>query len=467
MSSYVSTVRIIPQISVDEREWDAILKKVRETDTYVMKKQEEKNRIMKEILDKEREINLIKESKEKIVNSAFTMFQGDFERKINEISQKTADEMREQTAVFNSSVESLKAEIANISQNIANLSSRAENLSKAYTDITNAHIEQESELEKRAELYFKNISSLYAKIKELNPEFFEQRAFSEVGYILDDLKNNINAGRYEAAFISGQFGILKASNLLTRLIVESENNNQKVFELMNIAKNLKLRFDQFDPSCEGMLKFELDGENYEYEYNIDYWSEGRFSLLQKDFESAWQQLNDAQKKPVPMEKIKLLEKNLIELDKQLTECDKIARNELIGSQNSREVAARLYESLSQNNWRLKKYGYEENDERNPYSMILQDASGNDISIVVSPGTDVDNPNIYFEAFTDEESHANIIKENVINSVLPDEGLHLEELHHLDDCSANSDSKDFIKNTLPKALELNEKRRKNKFKTQSE
>jgi hypothetical protein len=94
-------------------------------------------------------------------------------------------------------------------------------------------------------------------------------------------------------------------------------------------------------------------------------------------------------------------------------------------------------------------------------MAYKDASGNSISVVVSPGSSAEKPNIFLEAFAEEESHADIVKKN-IQATLPQEGICVEQTQVLHDCQNNPDGNTFILNTLPKAAAMNEQRRKKSF-----
>lgn len=456
MSSFNTSITISDSI------WDEIQQKVRDTNTYVTRCREETQRVRSEIEKREQILEEVREKTKKTVNTAVEMFKNNFKVAVNDIPTMSKEMIESRSKIFDGEVMALRSEIQATIQDTAHLSSRMTKIAQVYADILDARVKGEDESSKSAQIYVDSLSLLYEQINQLDPTALEPVAFREVSGIIVDVNANIKAGRYGSALTTAQIGILKSSELLTRLIVAKEMFNQRMVEAMEQANSLKAKFDSFDSHMDGAVAFEIDGEQYEFEYDIDHWSDGRFSELREEFESTFAKIHEAQEHPISIEQLEFLKKRLVKLKQELNHCDINARNELIGSQTARETAARLYDSLKANNWELGEYGYDDDDDRKAYTMIFQDAAGNNISIVISPGESADSPNIYLEAFTEEEDHAEIVKRNLIQAVLPDEGLIVESTLRLNDCENNKNAKTFIKNTLHKTAELNAQRRKNRF-----
>jgi hypothetical protein len=455
MSSYVST------ITIDDNEWMEIQRKVCDTEIYVARKNEEANRLREEIHKREEELKELRAQSEKTVNSAIALLQGGFNKAVNGLFIESRESLRQQAITTESEISALKNDIKATAADTVIASNRVSKISQGFATVMDALVKQEKELAQSAKVYLQNISSLYEQIKTLHPEAFDPRGYMEVKEIISSARANIAAGRFQSSLINTQHGLLKASALLTRLIISNEKYGGEVAAASELANELKARFDQFDSSMDGGIEFEIDGEKYEYDYDINHWSEGRFEQLRAAFEAANKQLQDAKEKRVSVAQIETLKKTFEDLGKRLDRCDAAARAELLGSCKAQETAARLFDSLSDNNWELGEYGFDEDDDRKPYKMTYKDAAGNSISIVVSPGASAEKPTIFLEAFAEEESHAEIVKKN-IQATLPQQGIHIEQTQQLHDCQNNPNGNSFIENTLPKATVLNEQRRRKSF-----
>lgn len=455
MSSYVST------INIDDREWRDIQQKVCDTNVYVARKREEANRLREEIRRREQELNELRRQTEKTIDSAVNLLQGGFHKAINNLSADAGAAIRQRSQSVSGEISALRDDIRATAANTAAASSRVTRISQGFTEAVDTLIKQDKDKEKSARLYLDNMSDLLKQIEALNPESFEPRAWFEVQRIVKDAKLLIEDGRYEASLIGSHTGLLKASELLTRLILANESFSGKIVEISAMADALKMRFDLLDPDMDGGIEFEIDGGKYEYEYDINHWSEGRFERLRSMFMIAYEQFREAKEKRAPLAQLEALKRTFEEIGKRLEHCDTVARCELLGSLKAEETAMRLNDALP-GNWKLTEQGYDKDDDRQPYKLCYKDASGNSISLVVSPGASAEKPSIYLEAFAEDETQADIIKKDIITTKLPNEGIIIEQSQHLGDCQSHVDGNTFVQNTLPKAAVLNDRRRQKSF-----
>ena len=456
MSSYYTTV------TINDQEWAEIQRKVTDTNTYVMRKQEEAARIRSEIQKREQELNRMREQANTTVNNAVSALQNGFKAAADSIIAQSCDSVQAQVQGFNDAVAGLRKDIAATSMRTAEASVLVANISQKYAEVVDTLVKQKADSAASAGVYLENISSLNKQIQDLNPQIFDPRGYSEVENIILNARGNIEAGRYQSALGMAQFGILKASALLTKLILANSAHEKELTETTHLAYDLKTEFDCLDSSTDGGIEFEIDGEQYEYDFDIDHWSEGRFRQLLTKFEEVYKQIKDARDVPVPAEQLADMKSVVQDLSQRLKKCDVAARTEMVGSLKAQETAARLCESLMENDWELGEYGFDQGDNRNPYTMIYQNDVGNKISIVVAPGAQADKPNIFLEAFAGDESHADIVKKNVLAS-LPNEGLCGDTpTQRLNDCQNNKDANTFIRNTLSRTASVNSQRRKKSF-----
>lgn len=455
MSSYVSTV------TISDQEWMNIQRKISDTEIYVVRKREEAERLHVEANKRELELQKMREAANKAVDSAFQMLQGSYKQSLLDLGYEMKNDVLRNTDSFNGQIEALRKEVNENSRLTKQASIYVSNLSKEISQKLNALIASGEKASIQANTYIVNLEKIVCEIEKLNPDVFEPKTHWEISRLFEQVESNIESGCYQAALINSQYGIGKASELLTKLIVQNEMYDNNFIKALDEADNLKTKIDAFDSKAEGAIAFEIDGEKLEYEYDISHWSEGAFESIKAEFNHIYKQIIEAKEQRISIEALNAFIKAIEGLKIRLEECDINARKELLGSVQAQETAGRLCDSLLENNWELEEYGFDEDDDRNPYKMTYKDGSGNQIAIVVSPGVSAEKPDVFLEAFTEEEAHSEIIK-NKIQSTLPDECVDVESTVHLNDCQNNSDTNSFIHNTIKKAKATNKARREKRF-----
>lgn len=455
MSSYVSTV------TISDQEWMNIQRKISDTEIYVVRKREEAERLRAEANKRELELQEMREATNKAVDSAFQMLQGTYTQSLLDLGNEMRCDVQRMADSFNGQIEALRNEVSENSRLTKQASIYVSDLSKEISQKLNALIASGEKTSTQANTYIVNLKKIVYEIEKLNPDVFEPKTHWEISRLLEQAKDNIKSGCYQAALINSQYGIGKASELLTKLIVQNELYDNSLLKALVEADSLKTKIDAFDTKAEGAIAFDVDGEKLEYEYDISHWSEGAFDSIKAEFNHIYKQIIEAKEQKISIEVLNAFIKAIEDLKIRLEECDMNARKELLGSVQAQETAGRLCDSLLANNWELEEYGFDEDDDRNPYKMTYKDGAGNQIAIVVSPGSSADKPDVFLEAFTEEEAHSEIIKKK-IQSTLPDEGVGVESTVHLNDCQNNSDSNSFIHNTIKKAKATNKARREKRF-----
>ena len=457
MSSYYN------EIYVNDEEWKNIQQKVCDTDAYIARKKEEAERLKRAIEDREAELRKLKIQTEKTLSSSISMIQGEFENAINNIGSDSRSSIEEQQNSFHQEVSELKKDIESTSMNTAKAARNAEKISAQLSEVISHSAKKNADNESTAIAFLEYLNKLNDKIKELNPLVFDAKTFSEFSQILEMVNENIRVKRFETAIANAQNNIPKGTKLLTDLILKNGQYNDELLKTVEIADTLKAEFDRFDTAMDGAVKFEIDGKEYEFDFDINHWSEGRFEQLRNEFQAQYKLLMDVKHQPVSLESLTVLKNNFSTLSEALNQCDIAAREEMVGSLKAQETAARICECI-QDQWDLKEFGFNDDDDRKPYTMTYRDHAGNTISFVIAPSMQAEAPSIYLEAFADEESHSEIIKKDV-QLKLPSKGLHVTKEEHLNDCNDNTDSNSFIKKSLSKAISVNKKRREKSFGSQ--
>lgn len=455
MSSYVSTV------TINDAEWAEIQRCVADTNTYVARQKDKARRIREEADRRERDlIKLQTELKVQATNAA-TSLKTTFNKSLEELARTSHDVSKKQADTFDVGISELRDEISATRRKTVAASQKIGHLSDEYTKLISELVSRSDGAVGKVQTYLESIHQIVEQISSMNPAVFEPDKYNEIVQLITSAETNLKNGSYEAALITAQNGSAKANHLLVELIADNDIYDKELVDATEQANELKTRFDLLAPEMHGAISFDLDGETVEYEYDINHWSEGRFEQLRTTFTNCFNQLQQMCKNKTPIKQLEALRAELANIDTQLTKCDIGARQELLGSLKAQEISARLCDSLMDNDWSLEEHGFEQADDRNPYTMTYKDGAGNSISIIVSPGDTAEKPNIFLEAFTEEESHSDIIKRNV-QATLADEGISIEQTKRLSDCQSHANGDAFIRHTLSGAKETNKQRRQKSF-----
>lgn len=448
-------------ITISDQEWMNIQRCISDTEIYVTRKKEEAERIRNEAKRREQELNEMREQVNKTVDSAAKMLEGEFVKMARDISDTSRQEAEKQSEALKGEIENLRNEINETARATADVSNKVLRISQKFTENIKAVVEQQDTAKEQAERYQNGLKDICQRIDEMKPEVFAPGTYSEVKQLINSAEINLDSGNYQAALISCQNGIAKASALLTNLIVANDRFNKEVTELAEESINIRTQFDKFDKNADGAIIFELEGEKVECDYDIDHWSHGQYSELRSEFERLEEQLITAIENRATEGELADLRRSLDDLKAKLHTCDINARKEYLGSLKATEIAARICDSLCANNMILEENGFVDGDDRNPYTMVLKDGAGNETAFVISPGENAEIPAVAMEVFAEDESKAEAIKRST-PAIMAANGMNIDSSARLNDCADNKDPEAFKRNAVQRAKAQDKARRKKAF-----
>ena len=461
MSSYRTTV------AIDDKEWQQIQDCVRNTDIYVAAQKQRIKEIRQETARRVAENAKLREQTLKTVNNVAGILGSSFRTAITNLENLSMDTVRAKSNEFKQSVDSLRNDIRQTGKKTAQIKEQLGILSRQYGEVVNQVIGQEQNAAKRAQIMLGSLSEQMEQIEQLQPEVYEPEKYREIKEIIHAATVNIKAGNYEAALITSQVSVSKANELLTELIIDNDIYDSLLCSTLDDAEQAKLHFEELSTEMEGLISFDVEGETFKTEYDIEYWSDGRFGKLKEEFQNVYEQIQDAVKGKVSINKLTQLKNKAKELMQKLQRCDAAARNELIGSLWAEETAARLFDVYGQDGWSLISNGFEDDDPRKPYVMEIEDPTGIRVPFVISPSDRVEKPDIFFEAIEDDSEKAKIIKENA-RSLMEQAGIHIEQTGRQNDCHLNAGNNDkdrsgsFVKRMLENQKKMRALRKDQSF-----
>lgn len=432
---------------VSQREWQAMQQRVGCVDAYVISREEEARRLQAEAERMRREIQQMQTMNRQTVDQAVQNMANSYRNALQGTKTGWNSQLTSEEADFRDQIQSMVNRVRNVSGHLNLADTRIENLSQQYAQAFQNLAARRTQGKERALLVQQEMDSLLNRIRALNPERFLPVQYSALETMNASLAANIRTGDYQAASVVAQNGILSASRMLTQLILLNEEYSRQLFRTQNAAAELEARINSL-ASDSGVLRAEMNAEMQEYEYDIAYWSRGRF-------DSICQQLSHIQtgirSGRMSTQDLVQAEASIHQLEEQLTECDQEARNNLAGSVFVEDTAVRLYNTLTQSGWSLTESGFHQDDGRNPYTMQYDDGFGSNVSVVVSRGANATEPVYSIEVFGIDEYRATEIKEGV-HAAVRREGLEVRGIERRNDCHLNPTPQAFITNTVNGAIQ---------------
>ncbi len=469
---------------VDCNEWHEMNRRIAETGAYVIRSENERQRL--EGLARAREAQTLREHAASleamqnavtVLNAAFQTnlanVRNGLDRNVQESAERFSAQLNNLRTSINSTVdalgkagnrlESMDSRLNQADSRLDNTASRLEQAGSALVQVDthlntlNENLEQLvqnynavfqecqhqlSAQSERARAVLEGLDSTLEQIRELKPERFGALAlkYGELTAMRNLAASNIKSEDYGAALMVSQNGIVDSVTLLGRLIVQNGLYGNLEQRLRETAGRVRERIDRF-VSGEGILSIDLNGERQEYDYDIDHWSHGNFGEIVSRFEAVCTRLNAG---ILTMEQLREDIRNVEMLERELDVCDEKARRARAAAIAAADMAVRMDESLERNGWDVESSGYYDGDDRNAYNMIYTDGAGNRIAMVVAP-EGVSAPSVSYEAYSDSEESAEIIKEGVRSYLTEDGEVKITAEEYYDDCSLNPDAETFIEN----------------------
>jgi hypothetical protein len=230
--------------------------------------------------------------------------------------------------------------------------------------------------------------------------------------------------------------------------------HQRLREIRRRSSEIKARIESFRPAADNVVEIAIGEENYSPEYDINYWSNGRFEEINEQFNAIFAQLDQANESPVNLDGLEQLMIELNHIDAAITECDSQARKELIGSFFVEDTAVHIHNVLAGQGWTHKETGHLKDDGREPYKMVYEDGSGNEVDILVNTGANPETPSFMLEVYAGDkgETFRRITKEGLYNG-LKEEGTNIPGIEHRNDCAQNPNSEVFFEHSIAEANRL--------------
>ena len=429
---------------VDCDEWREINRSIATTEAYVINREEEVRRIEEVTARRRREIADVHAVHQARVRQSVARLRNAFQVNVDRLKDRISAEVRQQTGSFGHQIEGLLTEINDSKTRISSLEHRIHQVAETYNEVFQEFASAEGNQMRRAELELAEVEQLIQAMEELSPERFVPTEYANLISLRESVRADIAAGDSQAALIVSQNSVLQATQTLARLQLLNERFSQRSLEIKERTSALRERIERF-ASEAGVLRFETECVMQEIDYDIDFWSNGRFGEIVEDFERLEGLLDDDK---IGLEQLEQIGQSLEILDHNLSVCDEMARKERSAALGAEDTATRIYSGLSNAGWHLEDSGYASEDERNPHTSHYVGPNGDRVSIVVVPSSSA-GAEIIMEAFSDDPGMVELTKDGV-HAMLEGQGITIGSREERDDCHLYPDPQSFTQAALEEA-----------------
>lgn len=426
-------------------EWEALQARIASGNAYVISRQNEADRIAQIAEERRRNSSAINELTQQSTRASIAALREEFD----ELCKKPGNispQITTQRERMDSELEGLQNTLENAEASLSGVDRQIDSIAAILNETFQELNSQADSKKEKAENILAELNNLIAQIEGMSPSRFAENEYARLISLRASIVSAVNSGDYQSAIIISQNSILDASRLIGQLVVANERYNSNYQRVSEQATRLRERIETL-ASESGILTAEFNGQPQEFDYDISFWSNGRFDRIRDMFSGVDEALNSD---TCSMERLEELERDLRVLDANLTDCDLMARRERIGAVSAADMAIRIHSSLSDSGWNLDDSGYHDGDERNPYAMNYNDGAGNRVSVVVAP-ENPEKPSFFIEVFSDDPYSAELTKDGV-HATLEENGLEIESIERRNDCHLNPTPEAFVENATAEAME---------------
>ena len=204
--------------------------------------------------------------------------------------------------------------------------------------------------------------------------------FHQAAQRLEIAVENTRQGFFEAGLQAAQEAYMKFSEL--RAMVEEETNKWQIAYQLILEQVMSIH-EQVS-ATPSIPAIGLEGEDLHIDIDLDYWSNGKYAVLNKASEKLIEILADNASE-VTMEDLEMVSVRIIPKYKQeFNDIVLEARQNAINSQLKINVAYLAMKALEKHGFSLDDAGYHNDDQRDSFSAILNGLDGSNIILEVAP-----------------------------------------------------------------------------------
>ena len=349
---------------VSRQEWSEMQRQVGGLQAYLINSELETTQLRHEYERRIQEIEAARAENTRVVEQAVNALENAYRTTLQEARGQFSEQIGEHSNEFHQQLQDILNDVNNISGQLGRADSRLRTLASRYDAAFQARLEQLTQGAQRAEMILEELDRLLGQIQQLNPERFRPVDYTTLQTLRNSVEQNIQNGDYQAATLVSQGSILTATRVLAQLTVDNDTYGRQLEAARIEMANLQNRINEL-ASDAGVLAVEVQGQRQEFDYDINYWSNGEFQEIQNRLTQVQARLMEPD---LSVAELNELGNQVNSLQNELEQCDQRARRAMAGSVFVEETADRLSEILGEQGWEATIDQHHGEDAKAPYTM---------------------------------------------------------------------------------------------------
>jgi chromosome segregation ATPase len=338
-------------------------------------------------------------------------------KELNKINNKLSAELRE----VNNELLKTKGDIETIKKETQ------KNKQKINEIIANLNREKKEKKE-LALFWINNLNAQIDMIKELEHEKFKPNELNRLLTQIELARKNFENGMYEAAVSSLQERYLDAVDLFEEVfLLQKEFEDLKAQALENLDELKSLL------EAQRVVEYELEGQKIEVD--VDYWSEGRLSEIEKEISSLEKEIND---KNTSTKRLREILKYQEKLKEELINLSEKAKHNLFMYQARVDSANDIIDILDEMGFEAVDNALLKDDKRKSLFVKFENESEEEIMVILSPKDDKNVANIMFDIESTNPKFKDLRLNNILKE-LNKKGVRVENFA----CTDNENPRNII------------------------
>jgi len=390
----------------------------------------------------------------------------DFRQRLSEQSMDMQNQMNHQREQFDNRIDSVEAyaqrEFSRVDSNLRAINDQVNAVATDFNNRFQELAQQQMNEQQHAQVTVAELGGQIDAIRGLHPEKFSPGELSALDEQFQRATGCLNNQQYQAALAIAQVRLTDASRLLARLNLLNTIFYERLMELRRMANTVIQRIAGFETETQPTIEFNINEEQYELDYDINYWTSGRFDNIRRQMNQISQHLESAETNPeIDINCLEHLDNEIQHINESISMLDELGRNELLRSYAVGDMAVRVHNSFAVEGWRLINSGRHEEDERKPYTFTYEDVAGNQVALVVNTGNEPEETSLGMEVYSsdygnEDSAYNQEIRENLIEN-LRSGGIPIEHVERRNDCAQNPTADTFVQRTSEEVSRINEAR----------
>jgi len=469
------------------------------SETQLRQERQAADRIQRQAQEREREIQSRHNAEVNNLQSQLRTASRQHDAEMRNLSQDFRSNLAAHTAEFQAHLASNRAQTAQSMQNLEQrmrgavgslqvgmreISDRVTAVAADYNERFNAIARRQQDERAFAEMSIAELETLLEGVGSLHPERFAPGVYGSMCEQLERARNAFQSQQYSAAHAITQVQMTGAANLLGQL----HTDNQVFFETLVIARmrtNEIVERIGFLTDSSAEHSFRLGEDTYTIPFDIDFWTNGQFGEMRTrvaeidtllETASANEAINTQVLHTLLIELTQLNRVGLnIQTGEPLRENGELVweeglieslyqfgRDRQIESFVAGDMALQIDDRLNElGGWSLTSSEYRNDDARNPYTMVYEDVSGNQVAMIISPsglrsGDAIIDSEVFVLGDNERGSvHEREIKDDMSRLI---SGLGRVTSEAADDCHLNTSTEVFFERYAQPYLDTEAERR---------